>query len=123
LPEGVFRIDHDQAFQQTTQVQYQFHQFAKMEPYISFSWRYDSGLVAGSAPDFATALAMTPDQQAQIGWYCGGAFATPAKGLTACADANRGAARMRIPAEGTANDDTNPPRTRARHLFTLSLAT
>ena len=26
LPAGVFRIDHDQAFQQTTQVQYQFQQ-------------------------------------------------------------------------------------------------
>src|SRR6266540_2267447 len=123
LPEGVFRIDHDQAFQQTTQVQYQFHQFAKIEPYISFSWRYDSGLVAGSVPDFATALALTPDQQAQIGLFCGGAFATPAKGLTACADANRGAARMRIPADGTVNDDHNPPRIAPRHLFDLSLGT
>src|SRR4030095_2937544 len=123
LPEGVFRIDHDQAFQQTTQAQYQFHQFAKMEPYISFSWRYDSGLVAGSAPDFATALAMPPDQQAQIGLYCGGAFATPAKGLTACADANRGAARMRIPAEGAGTEHHNPPRIAPRHLFDLSLGT
>jgi hypothetical protein len=123
LPEGVFRIDHDQAFQQTTQAQYQFHQFAKIEPYISFSWRYDSGLVAGSVPDFATALTLTPDQQAQIGLFCGGAFATPAKGLTACSDANRGAARVRIPAEGTANDDHNPPRIAPRHLFDLSLGT
>jgi hypothetical protein len=123
LPEGVFRIDHDQAFQQTTQVQYQFHQLAKIQPYISFSWRYDSGLVAGSVPDFATALTLTPDQQAQIGLFCGGAIATPERGLTACADANRGAKRVRIPADGTANDDHNPPRIAPRHLFDLSLGT
>jgi hypothetical protein len=123
LPEGVFRIDHDQAFQQTTQVQYQFHQLAKVQPYVSFSWRYDSGLVAGSVPDFATALTLTPNQQAQIGLFCGGAFATPARGLTACAGANRGATRVRIPADGTVNDDHNPPRISPRHLFDLSLGT
>src|SRR5262245_26358578 len=123
LPAGVFRIDHDQAFQQTTQVQYQFHQLAKIAPYVSFSWRYDSGLVVGSVPDYATALTMTPDQQAQIGLFCGGAFATPAKGLTACADPIRGAARVRIPADGRVNDDHNPPRIAPRHLFDLSLGT
>lgn len=123
LPGGVFRIDHDQAFQQTSQVQYQFRRLAKIEPYIAFSWRYDSGLVAGSVPDFATALALTPDQQAQIGLFCGGAFATPTRGLTACADANRGATRVRIPAEGTADDDHNPPRITPRHLFDLSIGT
>ncbi len=123
LPEGVFRIDHDQGFQQTTQVQYQFHQLAKIEPYIALSWRYDSGLVTGSVPDFATALTLTPDQQSQIGLFCGSAFATPANGLTACADANRGATRVRIPADGTANDDRNPPRIAPRHLFDLSVGT
>jgi hypothetical protein len=123
LPEGVFRIDHDQAFQQTTQVQYQFHQLKKIEPYISFSWRYDSGSVAGSVPDYASALALTPDQQAQIGLYCGGVFATPTQGLSACADPNRGATRARIPADGTANDDFNPPRIAPRSLLDLSMGT
>jgi hypothetical protein len=55
--------------------------------------------------------------------FCGGAFATPARGLTACADANRGATRVRIPSVGTANDDHNPPRIASRHLFDLSLGT
>lgn len=123
LPEGVFRIDHDQAFQQTTQVQYQFHRLKKIEPYISFSWRYDSGAVAGSVPDYAAALSLTPDQQAQIGLFCGNVFATPTQGLTSCANANRGATRARIPADGTANDDHNPPRIAPRHLFDLSLGT
>src|SRR5260370_40202205 len=44
---GVFRIDHDQAFNQTTHVQYQPH---RNWPWVAFNWRYDSGLVAGPAP-------------------------------------------------------------------------
>ncbi len=123
LPEGVFRIDHDQAFQQTTQVQYQFNQFKRLAPYVAFTWRYDSGLVAGSVPDFDTALTLTPDQQAQIGLFCGGAFATPTQGLTSCSDPNRGATRLRIPADGTASDDHNPPRIAPRHLFDASVGT
>ncbi|HEY7183309.1 MAG TPA: hypothetical protein VIC84_17885 [Blastocatellia bacterium] len=123
LPAGVFRIDHDQSFQQTTQVQYQFHRLAKMEPYIAFSWRYDSGMVAGSAPDLATALTLTPGQQAQIGLFCGSAFATPLSGLTSCPNATMGAMRVRIPAAGTENDDHNPPRVASRHLFDLSIGT
>jgi hypothetical protein len=123
LPEGVFRIDHDQAYQQTMQAQYQFHRLRKIEPYIAFSWRYDSGLVSGEVPDFATALTFSPDQQAQIGLFCGNAFATPLQGLTDCADANRGATRVRIPADGTASDDHNPPRIAPRHLFDLSIGT
>jgi hypothetical protein len=121
LPEGVFRIDHDQAFQQTTQVQYQFNQFKELKPYVAFTWRYDSGLVAGSVPDFATALTLTPDQQAQIGLFCGGVFATPTQGLTSCNDPNRGATRVVIPADGTANDDHNPPRIAPRHLFDATI--
>ncbi|MEN3332357.1 MAG: hypothetical protein V7641_1722 [Blastocatellia bacterium] len=123
LPAGVFRIDHDQAFQQTTQVQYQFNQFKKLAPYVAFTWRYDSGLVAGSVPDFATALTLTPDQQAQIGLFCGNVFATPTQGLTDCSDPHRGATRLRIPADGTENDDHTPPRVAPRHLFDASVGT
>ncbi len=46
-PGGVFRIDHDEKFNQTTHVQYQPW---KQGPWIGFNWRYDSGLVAGSVP-------------------------------------------------------------------------
>src|SRR5262249_43994505 len=89
----------------------------------AFSWRYDSGLVAGSVPNYATALTLSPDQQAQIGLFCSNAFASPLQGLTSCADANRGATRLRIPADGTANDDQNPPRSAPRHLLALSIGT
>jgi len=123
LPAGVFRIDHDQKFEQTTQIQYQYLQWKKVEPYVNFTWRYDSGLVAGSVPDFATTLGFTADQQAQIGLFCGSTFATPTQPIRSCASANRGALRVRIPIEGTENDDTNPPRIAPRHLFDFSVGT
>src|SRR5260370_6385206 len=123
LPSGVFRIDHDQKFEQTTQVQYQFERFKKLLPYVNFTWRYDSGLVAGSVPDFATALTFTADQQAQIGLFCGSTFATPTTPILACNSANRGALRVVIPADGEANDDTNPPRIPPRSFFDFSVGT
>ncbi|WP_158787988.1 carboxypeptidase regulatory-like domain-containing protein [Granulicella sp. L46] len=43
-----FRIDHDEKFNQTTHFQYQLP--GARSPWVSFNWRYDSGLVAGSAP-------------------------------------------------------------------------
>jgi hypothetical protein len=123
LPTGVFRIDHDQKFEQTTQVQYQFERWKRLLPYVNLTWRYDSGLVAGAVPDFDTALTFTADQQAQIGLFCGSMFATPTQPITVCNAANRGALRVRIPADGTENDDTNPPRIVPRHLFDLSAGT
>jgi carboxypeptidase family protein/TonB-dependent receptor-like protein len=123
LPGGVFRIDHDQKFQQTTQIQYRFEHWKRLAPYVAFTWRYDSGLVAGSVPDFDTALTLTADQQAQIGLFCGSTFATPTSPILACGSANRGALRVRIPADGAANDDTNPPRITPRSLFDFSVGT
>ena len=123
LPTGVFRIDHDQALEQTTQVQYQFEHWKKLSPYVNFTWRYDSGLVAGSVTDYATALAFTADEQQQIGLFCGSTFATLANPIRSCTSGNRGAVRVRIPADGTENDDTNPPRIVPRNLFDFSAGT
>jgi hypothetical protein len=44
---GVFRIDHDERFNQTTHFQYQPW---KKGPWVAFNWRYDNGLVAGAVP-------------------------------------------------------------------------
>ena len=74
-PEGTFRIDHDQKFQQTTNVQYVFNK--PLGAWAALSWRYDSGLVAGAVPDYATALTLTADQQAAMGLFCGSTVATP----------------------------------------------
>ena len=66
--DSVFRIDHDQAFQQTTNLRYQH---GKTGPWISFTWRYDSGLVAGAVGSLDDALALTGAQQSAIGFFCG----------------------------------------------------
>jgi len=113
---GPFRIDHDQAFEQNTHLQYQV---GKSGPWFGFTWEYQSGLVAGEVPDFATALSFDPDQQAQIGLFCGNTFATPIAGLTSCSAPILGATRVRIPAGDTYNADTNPARIAPRHLFDI----
>ncbi len=68
----------------------------------------------------ADALALTGDQQAAIGFFCGSAVATREAPITTC-DSGGGATRLRIPAEGTADDVENPPRIAPRHLFDLGL--
>jgi hypothetical protein len=73
--------------------------------------------------DYATALTFTADQQQQIGLFCGTTFATLANPITVCNSPERGALRVRIPADGTENDDTNPPRITSRNLFDLSVGT
>jgi hypothetical protein len=118
-PAGDFRIDHDQKFNSTTNLQYVFEK--RTGAWAAFTWRYDSGLVAGSVPDFATALSLSPDQQAAIGLYCGTTFATLDVPLTDCTLPNRGATRLVIPADGTVDDVKNPPRVAPRHLFDLAV--
>lgn len=113
---GPFRIDHDQMFEQNTHLQYQI---GKSGPWLGFTWDYQSGLVAGAVPDFGTALAFDPDQQAQIGLFCGNTFATPVSGITSCSAPSFGATRVRIPAAASFNPDTNPPRIAPRNLFNV----
>jgi hypothetical protein len=118
-PEGDFRIDHDQKFNSTTNVQYTFEK--RLGAWVALSWRYDSGLVAGSVPDYATAMTLTADQQTAIGLFCGNVFATLASPITSCSSPTRGATRVIIPADGTENDVTNPPRIAPRHLLDLGV--
>ena len=118
-PDGDFRIDHDQKFQQTTNLQYVFSR--SVGAWAGFSWRYDSGLVAGSVPSYADALGLTADQQAAIGLFCGSTVATLDAPITSCAASDRGATRLNIPADGTVDDVTNPPRIAPRHLFDLAV--
>jgi hypothetical protein len=123
-PGGVFRIDHDEKFNQTTHLQYQPWQRG---PWFGFNWRYDSGLVAGAVP-FATdtttpvdLTGLTGDQQMQAGLFCGSVFPTLSSPLTTCAPSQYGSTRVKIPAPGTENDDHNPPRIAPRHLFDVAV--
>ncbi len=114
LNTGAFRIDHDQAFEEDTHLQYQP---LKRGPWSAFDWRLDSGAVAGAVPDFATALNFTPDQQAQIELYCGSQIATIANPIRSCSSPHYGAKLLYIPAPGTYNPDKNPARVALRNLF------
>jgi hypothetical protein len=119
LNDSVFRIDHDQEFQQTTYARYQAP--LKIEPWIAFTWRYDSGMVAGTVPDLESALALTADEQAAMGFFCGSEVAAVGRPITTCNSPNYGATRVVIPAPGTYNPDHNPPRIAPRHLFDLAI--
>jgi hypothetical protein len=124
---SVFRIDHDQAFNQTTHVQYQP---VKTLPWVAFSWRYDSGLVASNpiVADFQTAIGAnggTPldgDQQAAIGLFCGNTFATINNPITSCpVTTPQGSTLLNLAANGTNNADHNPSRVKPRNLFDASV--
>jgi hypothetical protein len=135
-PSGsdVFRIDHDEKFNQSTHLQYQFR---KAGPWIGFSWRYDSGMAAGAVPcaggncdngpngtdTLVDVSNLTPDQQYQAGLFCGGVFATPSTPISAtglCAGARYGSTLLSIPGPGAQNDDHNPARIASRNLFDIA---
>jgi hypothetical protein len=141
---GVFRIDHDEVFNQTTHLQYQPW---KRGPWVSLNWRYDSGLVAGATPCYnpltatclgastmlggqpaismintISGLALTADQEFQAGFTCNGAHATPTVPLpSVCLASQFGSTLIKVPAPGTENDDHNPQRIQPRNLFDLAL--
>jgi hypothetical protein len=117
----VARPDHDQAFQQTTNLQYQFSQRDLHGLWLGLTWRFDSGLVVVSVPDYATALTLTGDEQQAIGLYCGGVFATVQQPLQTCNSPYRGATLIHIVRDGTYNPDTNPSRIRPRNLFDVAM--
>src|SRR5712675_1294920 len=128
----VFRIDHDQAFNQTTHVQYQ--PWLKL-PWVAFNWRYDSGLVASNPAldNFSDASSfLDADQQTAIGLFCvdaGGvmhsaSLSTPlAQGPGTICGANpvsTGAKLLNV-AGATFDVDHNPSRVKARNLFDASI--
>jgi len=141
---GVFRIDHDEKFNQTTHLQYQPW---KKGPWMGFNWRYDSGLVAGATPCYnpltstcagaSTSLGgqpaislintisgapLTADQEFQAGFICNGVAATPTRALPSpCLASQFGSSLIRIPAPNTENDDHNPQRIAPRSLFDIAV--
>jgi Carboxypeptidase regulatory-like domain len=142
-PSGVFRIDHDERFNQTTHLQYQPW---KAGPWLGFNWRYDSGLVAGNAPCYgvnadntcpqtttlnglpavllqdAFGNPLSADQEFEAGFTCNGVHATPTQPLPSpCLASQFGSTLIKVPAPNTENDDHNPPRIAPRHLFDIAL--
>jgi Carboxypeptidase regulatory-like domain/TonB-dependent Receptor Plug Domain len=122
LVNGVFRIDHDQAFQSTGVFRYQH----KKDEWIAFTWRYDSGLVVSGVPDSDVALGLTPNQQATIGLSCGSKVATYSNGGLGpddCGNSPVLSKLITLPQAGQENDDHNPDRVKARHVLNLGIGT
>jgi hypothetical protein len=117
--DSVFRIDHDQAYQQNVVLRYQRPNKAE---WIDFTWRYDSGLVVSGVPDVAAALMLTPAQQVDIGFSCDGTYATLAAPITACNGIGK-SKLLTLPQTGTENNDHNPDRVKARNLFNVGIGT
>jgi hypothetical protein len=148
---AVFRIDHDEKFNQTTHLQYQPF---KRGPWVAFNWRYDNGLVAGAIPCSAptatcfastsiadggganipsgqialvnnlTGLPLTADQEFQAGLTCNGVLAAPnptGPALATCPAGQLGSIFIKIPGVGKENDDHNPQRIAPRNLFDASI--
>jgi hypothetical protein len=148
---NVFRVDHDELFNQTTHLQYQPW---SRGPWFAFNWRFDSGQVAGAVPCSAptgtcfastpiangggaaipagqvalvnniTGLPFTADQEFQAGLTCDGRLAAPSPtgpALATCDAAGLGSIFVKIPGVGTENDDHNPQRIAPRNLFDASL--
>jgi hypothetical protein len=143
-----FRIDHDERFNESTHVQYQIPGKGFFTPWIGFNWRFDSGLTAGSVPCYNVTdpnslcnpinggpsvtlpngqpgidvSGLTADQQFEAGLVCGGIKATPTTPLPSpCPASQLTSTLVSIPAPGTENDDSNPPRIQRRSLFDASI--
>jgi hypothetical protein len=138
-----FRIDHDEKFNETTHAQYTLP--IKRTPWVGVNWRYDSGLVAGSAPCYnplsndpnsacgntsiliggqpgVNLSGLTADEQFQAGLICNGVHATLANGgFSQCLASQFSSNLINIPAPGTGNNDKNPPRIAPRNLFDASI--
>jgi hypothetical protein len=119
LPTNVFRIDHDQAYQQTVVTRYQR---PHNREWIELTWRYDSGLVVSGVPDVEAALALTAAEQVAIGFSCNGMFATYSSPITACSGVGK-STQLTLPQTGTENDDHNPDRVKPRNLFNAGIGT
>ena len=132
LAAGVFRIDHDQAFQSTVNLRYQRPHNAE---WVAFNWRYDSGLVVSGIPDAGAAIGLlTPLQQVSIGLACNGMFATADNPIMDCTSPGGkiGTVTSRLltlpqggygPFPSAENDDHNPDRVKPRSVLNLGLGT
>jgi outer membrane receptor for Fe3+-dicitrate len=119
FPTSVFRIDHDQAYQQTAVLRYQRPHNAE---WVEFTWRYDSGLVVSGVPDVAAATQLTPNQQVDIGFACNGVAATLQNPITSCSGVGT-STLLTLPQTGTGNADHNPDRVKARNLLNAAVGT
>jgi hypothetical protein len=116
---GVFRIVHDQAYQQTANFRYQPHRDGMWADLI---WRFDSGLAVTGVPSAESALVLTPNQQVDIGLSCNGGAASVQSPLRSC-NGTIASTLLTLPPAAVANNDHNPDRVKPRSVFDLALGT
>jgi hypothetical protein len=116
---GVFRIDHDQAYQQTANFRYQH---GKDGLWADFIWRFDSGLVVTGVPTAESALLLTAHQQIAIGLSCNSMAASVQSPLRDC-NGTLASTMLNLPPAAVANNDHNPGRVNPRSVFDLALGT
>jgi hypothetical protein len=132
LAAGVFRIDHDQAFQSTVTLRYQRPHNGE---WVALTYRYDSGLVVSGIPDAGAAIGLlTPNQQVTVGLACNGVLATADNPITDCVGASGAVGKvtsklLTLPQGGydsfasQENDDHNPDRVKPRNVINLGIGT
>lgn len=118
VPAGVFRVDHDQAFQSTVLARYQRPKNAE---YAEVTWRYDSGMVAGIG-DVGEALTLTAAQQATIGFACDSVHATYVAPIATCSGIGT-STLLTLPQVGEADPDHNAGRVKSRNMFNIGIGT
>ncbi len=137
-----FRIDHDEKFNEATHFEYKMP--FKKSLYYSFSWHYDSGMVAGAVPCYGAAdpnsncgpysmtvsgqpaidlSSLTADEQFQAGLTCNGVRATQTTAIAGgyCLASQLTSGLVKIPAPNTENNDHNPQRIQPRNLFDMEM--
>ena len=145
-----FRIDHDERFNLTTHFQYQPWKtgpwlgfnwrydsglVAGETPCFGGNCAQTTTLADGTTPAIALTdsfgIPLTADQEFESGLFCGSQRATPTTLIgvagpagspsLVCPVSQFGSSLLQVPAPNAENDDKNPPRIAARHLFDIAV--
>jgi len=93
---ALVRIDHDQAFQQTTYLRYQRPNNGPVGG-VHLALRQRNWW-HGAVTSLDDALALSRISSSRIGFFCGSQVATLSSPITGCSSSNFGAKRLNIPA-------------------------
>jgi hypothetical protein len=104
IDQSALRIDHDQALQSTTHLQYQL---PKRLPWFTLTWRYDSGIVSGAVPIPSQPPFPDPQTSNRRSAFIAAARSPPSRIRSQPAPFASRSRTCEYSAAGTANDDKN----------------
>ena len=119
LAAGVFRIDHDQAFQSTINLRYQRPHNAE---WIAFTVRYDSGQSSqrSAGRRFRDEALLNRESAGFDRARLRRTYATPGRSITSCSGPVT-SKLLTLPQIGQENDDHNPDRVKPRDVLNLGI--